>query len=90
MTGREVHERLDAALFRRLGLPESLIAADAGQYERAAIELIDDARGRAALTAMILGNGGADALFQEQAERFGPIVERLLAQARAAGPDMSR
>ena len=48
MTGREVHERLDAALFRRLGLPESLIAADAGQYERAAIELIDDARGRAA------------------------------------------
>ena len=90
MTGREVHERLDAALFRRLGLPESLIAADAGQYERAAIELIDDARGRAALTAMILGNGGADALFQGRPERFGPIVERLLAQARAAGPDMSR
>ena len=64
MTGREVHERLDAALFRRLRLPEWLIAADAGQYERAAIGLIDDARGRAALTAMILGNGGADALFQ--------------------------
>ena len=45
MTGREVHERLDAALFRRLRLPEWLIAADAGQYERAAIGLIDDARG---------------------------------------------
>ena len=44
MTGREVHERLDAALFRRLRLPEWLIAADAGQYERAAIGLIDDAR----------------------------------------------
>lgn len=90
MTGREVHERLDAALFRRLRLPEWLIAADAGQYERAAIGLIDDARGRAALTAMILGNGGADALFQGRPERFGLIVEHLLAQARSAVPDIPR
>lgn len=78
LAGREVHELLDAALFRRLQLPESLIATDVDQYERAAIELIDEISLRQELSAEVRRRNGAIALFQGNPERFCAIVQQLL------------
>ncbi|MFY0479891.1 hypothetical protein [Achromobacter marplatensis] len=78
LAGREVHELLDAALFRRLQLPESLIATDVDQYERAAIELIDEISIRQELSEAVRQRNGAAALFQGNPEQFAVIVRQLL------------
>jgi hypothetical protein len=42
MEGREAHEKSDAALIRRLGLPESMIVRDEAAYVDAVLKLMDD------------------------------------------------
>jgi hypothetical protein len=43
LDGAEAHAHADVAIFRRLGLPEALCAADLEAYIAAAVRLIDDA-----------------------------------------------
>lgn len=42
LEGEDQHERYDAMMIRRAGLPEGLVAQSAAEYEAAAIQLIDD------------------------------------------------
>ncbi len=78
-SGREVHECIDGALFRRLGLPEWLVTHDVDGYVAAAVRLVTDDALRAELRRSRAGPDKVRVLFEGRPEVFG---RRLLAALR--------
>ncbi len=62
-TGPEVHEHIDGALFRRLGLPEWLIAETTDEYISRAIRLIENHQERVAIRRRIIKENSLKKLF---------------------------
>ncbi|WP_439242658.1 UDP-glucose:protein N-beta-glucosyltransferase [Lonepinella sp. BR2474] len=62
-TGPEVHEHIDEGLFKRLGLPEWLIANTVDEYVERAIRLAENHQERLELRRHIIENNGLQKLF---------------------------
>ena len=69
--GPQVHQQIDAGLFRRLGLPEWAIASDVDSYVAAAVRLIDQPEERLELRRQLIARGGPQQLNQGDAGYLG-------------------
>lgn len=83
MTGPEVHTHIDEGLFRRLGLPEELIATDTELYIRAALLLAEDTEYRELLQQRLRDNDPEKVLFEGHPEKFAEVVYGLWQEASA-------
>ncbi len=72
-TGAEVHEHIDEGLFKRLGLPEWLIADTVDEYIDCAVRLAENHEERLALRRHIIENNGLNTLFSGDATPLGRI-----------------
>lgn len=77
MSGPEVHSHIDEGLFRRLGLPETLIAHSREEYISAVLNLVENARYRERLQKQLTENGVEAVLFSGAAEKFADRVKQL-------------
>ena len=77
-TGPEVHEHIDEGLFRRLGLPEWLIAHTVDEYVERAIRLAENHAERLALRRQIIENNGLSTLFTGDPRPMGQIFLQKL------------
>ncbi|MCZ5593405.1 cobalt ABC transporter permease [Escherichia coli] len=77
MTGPEVHTHIDEGLFRRLGLPESLIARNREEYISAVLSLTETPRLRERLQKFLTENDVEKVLFEGQPEKFAARVREL-------------
>ncbi|GAA7756765.1 MULTISPECIES: peptide transporter [Cupriavidus] len=77
-TGPEVLEHIDEAMFRRLGLPEWLVAHNEDEYVSAALRLIDEDGTRLSLRRQMLKDKAADAFFQGKPSGFGQALAGLV------------
>ncbi|WP_115431217.1 cobalt ABC transporter permease [Escherichia coli] len=77
MTGPEVHTHIDEGLFRRLGLPETLIAKDREEYITATLSLTDSPRLRERLQKLLMENDVEKVLFEGRPEAFAERVWQL-------------
>ncbi|WP_144107610.1 peptide transporter [Paraburkholderia sp. BCC1886] len=77
-TGREVHEHIDAGMFRRFGFPEWTIANTKDEYKSAAIRLIENAKEREELAASLTGPTAVEKrIFQGRPEILGERIHAL-------------
>jgi hypothetical protein len=73
---REVHSNIDEALFKRLGLPEYLVAHSEEEMIQISLKLIEDGALRETLHEHLVKNGYAKQLFSGEESLFcGFIVE---------------
>lgn len=86
LSGPEVHSHIDGALFRRLGLPERLVANTRDEYVGEAIRLIEDEAWREDLREQLVARDPERVLFQGDATKFVDAVVRAAAAARARAP----
>ncbi|HEC8684669.1 TPA: cobalt ABC transporter permease, partial [Salmonella enterica subsp. enterica serovar Oranienburg] len=77
MSGPEVHTHIDEGLFRRLGLPEELIAGDRETYIRAVVRLAEDDAWRESLQTQLQENDPEQVLFTGHPEKFAAAVQAL-------------
>ncbi|EDY1998325.1 cobalt ABC transporter permease [Salmonella enterica subsp. diarizonae] len=77
LSGPEVHTHIDEGLFRRLGLPEALIAGDRETYIRAVVRLAEDDAWRESLQAQLQENDPEQVLFTGHPEKFAAAVKAL-------------
>lgn len=77
-TGPEVHEHIDEGLFKRLGLPEWLIANTVDEYVERAIRLAENHEERLALRRHIIENNGLQTLFTGDPRPMGRIFLQKL------------
>lgn len=70
-TGPEVHEHIDEGLFKRLGLPEWLIANTVEEYIERAVRLAENHEERLALRRHIIENNGLKTLFSGDPRPMG-------------------
>ncbi|EFE8234379.1 cobalt ABC transporter permease [Escherichia coli] len=77
MTGPEVHTHIDEGLFRRLGLPESLIARTREEYITAVLSLTETPRLRERLQKYLAENDVEKVLFEGCPEKFAERVWAL-------------
>lgn len=75
MSGPEVHTHIDEGLFRRLQLPEELIAHDEESYICAVLRLVEDHDWRESLQKQLLDNDVEKVLFKGHPEKFADIVK---------------
>lgn len=73
-TGPEVHEHIDEGLFKRLGLPEWLIANTVDEYVERAIRLAENHEERLALRRHIIENNGLKTLFTGDPSPMGKVL----------------
>lgn len=73
-TGPEVHEHIDEGLFKRLGLPEWLIANTVDEYVERAIRLAENHQERLELRRHIIENNGLQTLFTGNPKPMGEIL----------------
>lgn len=73
-TGPEVHEHIDEGLFKRLGLPDWLIADTADEYVARAIRLAENHEERLALRRDIIANNKLSTLFSGNPQPMGEIL----------------
>lgn len=78
-TGPEVHEHIDEGLFRRLGLPDWLIAQSEDDYVRAAVRLANNHEERFALRQQYTGADKVTVLFEGRAHIMGEKFLQCLA-----------
>ena len=83
-TGREVHEHIDEGMFRRLGLPDWMIAKNTDDYVSAAVRLIDNPQERLALRRELIARKGVDTLFKGRPEIFGEKLLDLVTTTKPA------
>ncbi|PJG82338.1 UDP-glucose:protein N-beta-glucosyltransferase [Caviibacterium pharyngocola] len=77
-TGPEVHEHIDEGLFKRLGLPEWLIADTVDDYVERAIRLAENHQERLELRRHIIENNGLATLFSGDPRPMGQrFMEKL-------------
>lgn len=74
-TGPEVHEHIDEGLFKRLGLPEWLIANTVDEYVERAIRLAENHQERLELRRHIIENNGLQTLFTGDPSPMGKIFQ---------------
>ncbi len=72
-TGKEVHEHIDEGLFKRLGLPEWLIANSVDEYIERAIRLAENHQERLELHRHIIENNGLKTLFTGDPRPMGRV-----------------
>lgn len=73
-TGAEVHEHIDEGLFKRLGLPEWLIANTVDEYVERAIRLAENHQERLELRRHIIENNGLKTLFTGDPSPMGRVL----------------
>ena len=73
-TGAEVHEHIDEGLFKRLGLPEWLIANTVDEYVERAIRLAENHQERLELRRHIIENNGLKTLFTGDSSPMGKVL----------------
>lgn len=83
-TGPEVHEHIDEGLFKRLGLPEWLIAHTVDEYVERAIRLAENHEERLALRRHIIENNGLQTLFTGDPSPMGNVLLEKLNEWKAA------
>lgn len=76
-TGPQIHERIDGAMFRRLGLPEWLIANTDDEYVAAGIRLIDDHEARLELRRGVIARGGDEVFLKGRPGVLGEMLAGL-------------
>ncbi|EGY1541421.1 cobalt ABC transporter permease [Salmonella enterica] len=74
LSGPEVHTHIDEGLFRRLGLPEALIAPDRESYIRAVVRLAEETTWRESLQAQLRENDPERVLFSGHTEKYVAVV----------------
>lgn len=79
-TGDEVHEHIDEGLFKRLGLPDWLIADSADEYVAQAIRLAENHQERIELRRHIIEKNGLQTLFTGDPSPLGNILLEKLNQ----------
>ncbi len=72
-TGAEVHEHIDEGLFKRLGLPEWLIANTVDEYVERAVRLAENHQERLALRRHVIENNGLQTLFSGDPKPMGRV-----------------
>jgi len=77
LTGAEVHTHIDEGLFRRLGLPEWLVAKNTDEYVNAAVRLIDNHQLRVSLSRDLLKRDPDAILFQGNPSLFTQAIAWL-------------
>ncbi|HAT1684943.1 TPA: cobalt ABC transporter permease [Klebsiella oxytoca] len=82
LSGPEVHSHIDEGLFRRLGLPEVLIARDVESYLRAALRLAEDTAYRERLQKQLRENDVEQVLFRGRPEKFADMVYDIYRTSR--------
>ena len=89
LTGPEVHTHIDEGLFRRLDLPEWLVAKTVEEYIAAAVRLAENHPLRANLSKKIQQTDPDKALFQGDGQPFLHALDWLRANRDAllASPD---
>ncbi|MBN6064925.1 adhesin [Aggregatibacter actinomycetemcomitans] len=83
-TGAEVHEHIDEGLFKRLGLPEWLIAHSVDDYIERAVRLAENHQERLALRRHIIENNGLKALFSGDPSPMGKVLLEKVTEWRKA------
>jgi glycosyltransferase involved in cell wall biosynthesis len=78
LSGPEVLEHIDEALFTRLGLPGWLTTKSVDDYVSAAVRLIDDAAERKKIRQNLLKKNAVEQLFKGDAAAFGRLCHDLL------------
>ena len=85
-TGAEVHEHIDEGLFRRLGLPQWLIADTVDAYVAAAVRLASNHEERVALRHAHAGEGKIDLLFKGRPHIMGELILNLVSEMPQSKP----
>ncbi|NEN76367.1 adhesin [Pelistega sp. NLN82] len=83
-TGPEVHEHIDEGLFKRLGLPDWLIANTVDDYVEKAIRLAENHEERLALRRQIINNNGLQTLFSGNPKPMGEVLLKKVQEWEAA------
>lgn len=83
-TGAEVHEHIDEGLFKRLGLPEWLIANTVDEYVERAIRLAENHQERLELRRHIIENNGLQTLFTGDPSPMGKVLLEKFKEWKAA------
>ena len=83
-TGAEVHEHIDEGLFKRLGLPEWLIANTVDEYIERAIRLAENHQERLELRRHIIENNGLQTLFTGDPSPMGKVLLEKFEEWKAA------
>lgn len=86
MTGPEVHEHIDQALFERLHFPAWLVTRTVNEYVAATVRLIDDHEGRTALRKHLAGAERVAKLFYGRPLIMGERLKAALASKLARAP----
>ena len=73
-TGDEVHEHIDEGLFKRLGLPEWLIAQSIEEYIDCAVRLAENHKERLELRRHIIKSNGLKTLFKGDPSPMGKVL----------------
>ena len=73
-TGDEVHEHIDEGLFKRLGLPEWLIAQSIEEYIDCAVRLAENHKERLELRHHIIKTNGLKTLFKGDPSPMGNVL----------------
>lgn len=79
-TGPEVHEHIDEGLFKRLGLPEWLIAGSVDEYVECAVRLAENHQERLTLRRHIIENNGLATLFSGDPRPMGQVLVNKLTE----------
>lgn len=79
-TGDEVHEHIDEGLFKRLGLPEWLIAHTVDEYIERAVRLAENHAERLELRRHIIENNGLQTLFTGDPRPMGRVFLKKLGE----------
>ena len=83
-TGAEVHEHIDEGLFKRLGLPEWLIANTVDEYVERAIRLAENHQERLELRRHIIENNGLQTLFTGDPSPMAKVLLEKFEEWKAA------
>jgi len=83
-TSAEVHEHIDEGLFKRLGLPEWLIANTVDEYVERAIRLAENHQERLELRRHIIENNGLQTLFTGDPSPMGKVLLEKFEEWKAA------
>lgn len=83
-TGAEVHEHIDEGLFKRLGLPEWLIANTVDEYVERAIRLVENHQERLELRRHIIENNGLQTLFTGDPSPMSKVLLEKFEEWKAA------